>query len=327
VKQPFYEGLSLETVDIGDIDFEDESFLISFPVQSESLVSSIKECGLINPPLLRKKGGCFQIVCGFRRLSACRELKAEKIPALVCDPEILTDKEAFCVNFFKNASGRAFNMIEKGVILKKLVQEFRVDEKEYRQKFLPVLGLSLAESERVLFFRLLDCHESIKRYVVEQDVSLKNILLWMSLSGREETIFSFFKELNLSSNKMREALLFLQEISRRDKVTIEDILKEPALKSVLHDERMSVPEKTSRIRELLKKKRFPCLGSMEESFLRRVKELKLPKGVSLRHPEFFEEQGIVIEARIRSREELGKLGRKLSEISEKNELSDLLGNE
>ena len=318
-----FERSFLKSADTGNIDSEDKTFLITCPVRSENLIASIKETGVASPIILREKGSRYQIVSGFRRVAACRELGIKTVRAFVFPEKRLADKEAFCLNLFENHSGRSFNAVEKAMILNTLLKRLKIDKNEYNKKFLPVIGIALNKKENETLFRVLGLDETIKAYIAGEDISLKNTLLWMSLSGKEEEVFRLIKGLKLSSNKMREVFTFLQEISRRDRVTIKTIVDCPEIQTVLNDENLSLPEKTSKVRAVLKRGRFPRLTSMEESFAKRVKGLKLPKGVMLRPPAFFEEEEFTIEFRIKNQKELKKISRSLVDLSDKEEVSDL----
>lgn len=320
-----FERSVLKSVDIGRIDSDDKTFLITCPVRSENLIASIKETGVVSPIILREKGNRYQIVSGFRRIIACRELGIKTVAAFVFPEKRLADKEAFCLNLFENYSGRSFNAVEKAMILNRLLKQLKIDKNEYNKKFLPVIGIALNKKENEILFRVLALDETIKAFIAAENVSLKNVLLWMSLSGEEEEVFRLIRGLKLSSNKMREVFTFLQEISRRDRVAIKTIIDGPEIQTVLNDENLSTPEKTVRVRAVLKRKRFPRLTSMEESFAKRVKALKLPKGVMLRPPAFFEEEEFTIEFRIKNQKELKKISRSLVDLSDREEMSDLFG--
>ena len=68
-------------IDISDIDSEDERYRISPGLEDiGSLALSLKETGLITPPVVRPmEGGKFIIVSGFNRVKALRQIKEIKV--------------------------------------------------------------------------------------------------------------------------------------------------------------------------------------------------------------------------------------------------------
>jgi len=60
----------------------------------DNLAKSIKKVGLIEPITIRTMpGGYFEVVCGHRRLSACRKIGKTTIPAIVVDIDDATALE------------------------------------------------------------------------------------------------------------------------------------------------------------------------------------------------------------------------------------------
>lgn len=309
---------------LGDIDFEDRLFLTSFPLMSGELIRSIKEIGVINPLILREKGKKFQIVSGFKRAFACRELKREKVKALVYSQDKLSDKEALYLNLSENRTVRVFNTVEIAMILERLFKHLKIDRKEYKEKFLPLLGIDFNEKQLKDCFDLFNLNEELRAYIALEKISFKNIFLWMRFGkGEQEEVFRLISQLRLSSNKLREVLLYLEEICQRDKVSVKDLVGSSGIQEVLKNEKLTVPQRTSRIRDILKKKRFPRLSSLEASLSGKLKNLGLPKGMVIRPPEFFEEEEFSLELRIKNREDLKRMGRSLLDISDRKEITDL----
>ena len=74
----------VEQVSIGRIDHRDHTFNDAGGSASESLLRSIRVEGIRVPLVLRERAdGNFQIIQGFRRLGAARELQIRTIPAIV----------------------------------------------------------------------------------------------------------------------------------------------------------------------------------------------------------------------------------------------------
>jgi len=66
--------MDVVSIDLSLIDFKDYTFFTGNKDDISSLQDSIKEIGLLNPPILKEKGEGYQIVTGWKRLISCREL-------------------------------------------------------------------------------------------------------------------------------------------------------------------------------------------------------------------------------------------------------------
>ncbi len=75
-------------ININRIRISDRRFLLHHQIYSEPLSLSIKEVGVINPPVVQKTSeGYFRIVCGFRRVHAAREHQIQELTCKVLPDE------------------------------------------------------------------------------------------------------------------------------------------------------------------------------------------------------------------------------------------------
>ena len=74
----------VESISVGRIDWRDRSYCEDNAIPPESLVRSIKVEGIRRPLVLRERDdGSYQVIDGFRRLTAARNLRVRSVPALV----------------------------------------------------------------------------------------------------------------------------------------------------------------------------------------------------------------------------------------------------
>ena len=74
----------LERISVDQIDHRDRACSSQSPIPAETLMRSIRVEGIRRPVILREQGdGQFQVVHGFRRISAARQLKMSNVPAIV----------------------------------------------------------------------------------------------------------------------------------------------------------------------------------------------------------------------------------------------------
>lgn len=99
----------------------------------DRLSDSIRETGLLQPIIVRRKGtdvgqlATFEIVAGERRWRAAKQAGLMKVPAIVRQ---LTDRETLEIGIIENVQRANLNAIEEAVAYQRLVQEFGASQGE-----------------------------------------------------------------------------------------------------------------------------------------------------------------------------------------------------
>ena len=128
----------------------------------DELKVSIKEKGVLQPILVRKKGDVYEVVAGERRLRASRQLNLEHIPVVVKN---VSDKEAFVMALVENIQREELNPIEEAEAFKKLIEEFEYTQEQVAQS----VGKDRSTITNLL--RLLKLPEDIKKSVYQGELS------------------------------------------------------------------------------------------------------------------------------------------------------------
>jgi len=87
----------------------------------EDLLISIKQKGLINPPLVRLKNDHYEMVAGHRRLEACKLLGWQNITCHIVD---IDDKNAYEISLIENVQQKTMSPIEEAHAFKEYVDTF-----------------------------------------------------------------------------------------------------------------------------------------------------------------------------------------------------------
>ncbi|MBU1599652.1 ParB/RepB/Spo0J family partition protein [bacterium] len=318
--------MEIRKISVDRIDLEDKTFVFTYGKDLEGLLLSLKKIGLVNPPLLREKDReKFQIISGYKRILALTKLGKREVKALVYKGDEISDPDAFCLNLYENIGTRALNTIEKSIILNKLLKRFGLKEEEIIQSYLPLVGLSPHKERLSLYLTLIELEDEIKDALVKERVSLLVAVKLLELSAEERgEVFGLMVQLRLGLNKQREVLTYLWEISRRDNVSILELVRDDSISKIQTDTRLSIPQKAEKITWALKKRRFPRLFLAEANFKEKKDLLKLPANISLKPPVFFEGSKFKIEFSFGTKEELKKAAEKLKEISTSCEIGEML---
>lgn len=177
----------------------------------ESLAQSIKEKGVLQPLLVRKKNDKYEIIAGERRWRAAQLAGLEKVPAVIKN---LSDSETLEIALIENLQRENLSAIEEAEGLNRLMSEY-----EYTQEVIgKVIGKSRSYIANTL--RLLSLPEEIKQQVKENKLSagharaligcenaveLANKIIKEGLSVREaETLAANAKGINVKNLAPKE---------------------------------------------------------------------------------------------------------------------------
>lgn len=177
----------------------------------ESLAQSIKEKGVLQPLLVRKKNDKYEIIVGERRWRAAQLAGLEKVPAIIKN---LSDSETLEIALIENLQRENLSAIEEAEGLNRLMNEY-----EYTQEVIgKVIGKSRSYIANTL--RLLSLPEEIKQQVKENKLSagharaligcenaveLANKIIKEGLSVREaETLAANAKGINVKNLAPKE---------------------------------------------------------------------------------------------------------------------------
>lgn len=119
----------------------------------EELAQSIKEKGVIQPLLVRRKGDYYELIAGERRLRAAHLLNLKELPIIVKDVE---DKDSLEMALIENIQRESLNPIEEAHAYQYLIDKFQVTQ----EKISEVLGKARVSVTNIL--RLLKLPQEIQ---------------------------------------------------------------------------------------------------------------------------------------------------------------------
>jgi ParB family chromosome partitioning protein len=164
-----YEAVRLEA-----LDFHDETFLISPPVDYISIQKYNLGLGVINPPSLRRNGDKYQIVCGWRRIKACQRLGYDEIPSIVYEMDELSDEG--CLKFVLYENQRRLNEIDKAELLLKFKRLCDLNDNELIQKVLPLFGIGATRKNLERYMSLTGLESEITEACYTEKISPEQVL-------------------------------------------------------------------------------------------------------------------------------------------------------
>jgi len=275
-----------KTVKLSRIDSGDESFRITTQKNIDNLMDSINDVGLLNLPLLIEKDSGYTVVCGFRRIEACRRLGWAGAKARILDSDT---QRLECIKYAitDNSLQRPLNLIEQSRSINMLsgfFKDFNILTKELSAMGLPDNQSIIKKIKKI-------CHlpRSVQRGILSNTISLVMALELGRLQQEAgESFAKLFEILKLSLNKQREILILVKEISLREDISILKVLENNVLQEILTNEDLDRNQRIRKIRIYLKQRRFPVITTAEKEFEKQLKKLKLGSQTKLIPPDNFE---------------------------------------
>lgn len=132
------------------------------PESLQELTQSIKEKGVIQPVLVRRKGDFYELIAGERRWRAANLLNLKEIPVIVKDVQDLDSLE---ISLIENIQRQDLNSIEEARAFQYLIDKFEVTQ----EKIGEVLGKSRESISNTL--RLLKLPQEIQEEMRKGKIS------------------------------------------------------------------------------------------------------------------------------------------------------------
>jgi hypothetical protein len=129
--------------------------------------------------------------------------------------------------------------------------------------------------------------------------------------------------LKISENHLRDLMDWLEEIALRDHVTVHAILASKAIADIETDPRLGRADRLKRLKEQIRRLRFPRLADTEDAIRAKIQQLKLYPDIGLNVPPGLEGGHLRVEFAAASHDEFKRLADKLSEASNNNLMVDI----
>lgn len=309
-------------LDINEIDLRNDKFLFSFPEESNELLESIKRTGLLNAPLLHLN----HVICGRRRILACKKLGIRKINAGILNSNS-SELDLFILAIEDNSTNRKFNIIEKSAIINKLLNVFKTPKKVLVAKYLPFLGVPADIRYINKYIWIDNLKRTLKMELLEKNVSLSTLNIisdWPEDKKKKtlEIVMSF----GFGNNKVSDILNLLNEISLRDNSAPSLMYNSEACNKICNNPNLSLYQKGERFRALLFQKRYPNYSEFKGKLKNLTKKLALSENIKIDLDNLLtmEDERISFNIQCKSKKDLGKTISKLEKLKNSEELQQLL---
>ena len=321
--QPAFQKLPVVDVSLAVLPHEPGPFCMSYGFNSDPLKTSLKNTGLVNPPVLLRAGaGDFLIVTGYRRITALLELGWTHVPARIFEEHQTSLLDALLTNFYDNLATREFNPVEKGMILRRLADH--LSEDQLLDPYMALLGLPPRKdtlANYISFDRDLD--ERTKQALAGGTISESTAGALLALPEQErEAVSALFSKITFNLNQQTQLLELLSDTSRIAGLSMAEMLEAEPFREILASPSMNRPQMARALLGFLRASRFPRLTRAEEVFKKRVARLHLPPGIRIQAPPYFESEFYRMEISFRNGQELEAMIERLRNVDGLREIRD-----
>ncbi|MCF8144363.1 MAG: ParB N-terminal domain-containing protein [Deltaproteobacteria bacterium] len=288
-----------------DIDDSPGPYCMSFGVDLEPLARSIREIGLVNPPILKREREGLTVVTGYRRIMALKELKAETAASrIISGRDNLRPLECLLLNLHDNLATRHLNDVEKGMVLSRL--EAWVPTKELVERYMPLLGLRSREEDLHFLIEMeREFDTPVKTFISEGRLSWQAVKMLSRIDAASRSaILKWISKLRLNINQQSQFIDYLVDLSFIENKSIPHILGEKGLNGPSPDTPVNRPQQAKAVLNTLKARRNPLIVRAEKQFKKTISDLNLPDGIQISAPPFFEGENYRMEVIFRGGEDL-----------------------
>jgi ParB family chromosome partitioning protein len=145
----------------------------------KDLALSIKEKGILQPPIVQSKNGGYEIIAGERRWRAAQIAGLNKIPVIIKD---LSASDALEVALIENIQRKDLNPIEEASAYKRLIDDYKLTQETLSKK------VGKDRSSLANYLRLLKLPQLIKQDLVNGTLSMGHARALLALLVQEKLL-------------------------------------------------------------------------------------------------------------------------------------------
>ena len=143
----------------------------------KELADSIREKGVVQPLIVRERGGFFELIAGERRWRASQLLQLPEVPVIVREAD---DRDVLELALIENLQRENLNAIEEALGYSQLAEQFRLTQEEIALK----VGKSRAAVANAT--RLLKLPGSIQGFIRDGRISVGHAKVILGLASEKD---------------------------------------------------------------------------------------------------------------------------------------------
>lgn len=141
------------------------------------LADSIRQFGMLQPLLVKKREGYYELIAGERRWRAAKLAGLKEVPVVIRD---FSKQEVVEISLIENIQREDLNPIEEAVAFKRLMEEFHLKQDEIAER------VSKSRAAVTNSMRLLKLDERVQQMLVEEMITTGHARALLGLEDGEQ---------------------------------------------------------------------------------------------------------------------------------------------
>lgn len=207
----------------------------SFKTESiEELAKSIEKYGVIQPIIVTKQDGYYEIVAGERRWRAAKKAGLKEIPVIIKN---LTEQEIVEISLIENIQREDLNPIEEAQAYKRLLTEFNLKQDEVAER------VSKSRTAVTNSMRLLKLCDDVQKMVIDNMISTGHARALISIEDEKQQ-YEIAKKIYEEKLNVRDVEKLVKNLNKPVKIK-KTIITDESLEAVYQDIEENLKQKLS----------------------------------------------------------------------------------
>ena len=156
---------------------EEVKLRISEVEPNRELADSIRQFGVLQPLLVQKRDGYYEIIAGERRWRAAKMAGLKEVPVVIKD---FTDQQIVEISLIENIQREDLNPIEEALAYKRLLSEFKLKQDEVAER------VSKSRTAVTNSVRLLKLDRRVQQMVIDEMISTGHARALLSIEDGDQ---------------------------------------------------------------------------------------------------------------------------------------------
>lgn len=144
------------------------------------LADSIRQFGILQPILVKKKQDYYEIIAGERRWRAAKLAGLKEVPVIIKE---FSDQEAVEISLIENIQRESLNPIEEAIAFKRLMDEFHLHQDEIAER------VSKSRTVVTNSMRLLKLDDRVQQMVIDEMITTGHARALLAIEDKEQQYF------------------------------------------------------------------------------------------------------------------------------------------
>lgn len=141
------------------------------------LADSIKQFGILQPLLVRKRNDYYEIIAGERRWRAAKIAGFKEVPVIIKE---YSEQEIVEIGLIENIQRENLNPIEEAMAFKRLLEEFNLKQDEVAER------VSKSRTAVTNSMRLLKLNEKVQQMIIDDMISTGHARALLAIDSKEQ---------------------------------------------------------------------------------------------------------------------------------------------